>query len=589
MELARNEDCLDFELETPPSGRSRWQVELDQDQQIIATNDSCRELLDKSPEELLGKGLGQVLKLAHLGSLLVKGICFNSQPIVNAGRRFLCDYIPHTTSGQPSGGVFSIVEADEFQAEQPQLQDVIHSIDPATDIAHDGIIMVNREGLVTLVNQAFADVLGIRAHDMIGKHIHKSYPNSSLSRLPVVMETGQAEIGEPHLLNGRETVVSRYPLFREGKTIGAFGKILFKDSREVSLLADKLRSLSSKARPLAVPKSGKKEFRYDSNNILGNSPLIRDLKTKLLRIADRGSNVLLMGETGTGKELFAHAIHAHSPRRYGPFVRVNCAAIPEHLLESELFGYAEGAFTDARKGGQVGKFEQANGGTIFLDEISDMSLAMQAKLLRALQEKEVTPLGSNGTKHVDMRVIAATNVNLLKLMQEGKFRADLYYRLNIVALAIPPLRERADDLYQLCRHYIDVFNTEFGLNVQGLEPAAWDALRAYDFPGNIRELRNVIESAFNLVAGEVIQVGDLPQHLNQSLEHASGAPCGHSARHDGGAPIGLKPLQEIMEDIEKRIIEQALEQVDGNKLNAANLLGISRPGLYKKLQKYSIQ
>ncbi|BCR04936.1 sigma-54-dependent Fis family transcriptional regulator [Desulfuromonas versatilis] len=585
MEPARSEAHLESEPAPLGGGQPPWQVELDHEQQIIATNAACRVLLDKGPEELLGKELGQVLKLAHLGPMLSKGVCFRSQPITREGRSFLCDYLPHDDPGQEAGGVFSMHPAGENQSEQPRLQDVVHSIDPAADIASDGIIMVNREGMVTLVNQAFADVLGIRAHDMIGRHILKSYPNSSLSRLPVVMETGKAEIGEPHLLNGREAVVSRYPLFRDGRVIGAFGKILFKDSREVSLLADKLRSISSRTRAQPLTRAAKREFRYDCSSILGNSPVIRDLKNKLLRIAERGSNVLLVGETGTGKELFAHALHAHSTRRYGPFVRVNCAAIPEHLLESELFGYVEGAFTDARKGGQVGKFEQADGGTIFLDEISDMSLAMQAKLLRTLQEKEVTPLGCNNTRQVDMRVIAATNVNLQKLVQEGRFRSDLYYRLNIVGLAIPPLRERADDLYQLCRHYLDVFNHQFGMQVKGLSPGAWDVLRSYDFPGNIRELRNIMESAFNLVSGNIIQGGDLPMHLFQPL----GAVQGNTCRPETEAPIGLKPLQEIMEELEKRIIEQALEQVDGNKLNAANLLGISRPGLYKKLQKFNIQ
>ncbi len=587
MELARSIEKAPFDLNGPPGAHECWVVELDHELQIVASNDACLALIYKKPEDVLGQKIDQVVKLAHLNSLLMKGFCFRSQPIQWEGQAFLCDFTPAEKTA--AGGTFTMTVADSGSCDHPELQDIIRSIDPVSDISHEGIIMVNREGFVTLVNQPFADILGIAARDMIGQHIHKSYPNSSLSRLPVVMETGMAEIGEPHLLGGRDVVVSRYPLLRNGKTIGAFGKILFKDVREVSLLADKLRTISGKIRPTPLPRSGQQDFRYDTNNIIGHSKVMKDLKEKLLRIAERGSNVLLMGETGTGKELFAHAIHAASRRRYGSFVRVNCAAIPEHLLESELFGYSEGAFTDARKGGQIGKFEQAHNGTIFLDEISDMSLPMQAKLLRALQEKEINPLGSNTTKRIDMRVVAATNANLPKLVSEGAFRADLYYRLNIVALAIPPLRERAEDIFFITRHLLDTFNSEFGMNVQGLEAAAWEAIRVYDFPGNIRELRNAIESAFNHVAGEMIRVTDLPSHIVHSLN----LPAGHPAKRGGiesqAALLGQRSLQEIMEEIEKQLIEQALEQVAGNKLNAANLLGISRPGLYKKLQKYQLQ
>jgi transcriptional regulator with PAS, ATPase and Fis domain len=316
---------------------------------------------------------------------------------------------------------------------------------------------------------------------------------------------------------------------------------------------------------------------------------MKDLKEKLLRIAERPSNVLLMGESGTGKELFAHAIHAASKRRYAPFVRVNCAAIPEHLLESELFGYSDGAFTGARKGGQIGKFEQADGGTIFLDEISDMPMIMQAKLLRVLQEKEVTPLGSSVTRRLDLRVVAATNVNLDEKVRGGEFRTDLYYRLNVIALAIPPLRERRDDIYFITKHLIDDFNAEFDLAIQGLDEDAWRVLKNYDFPGNIRELRNAIESAFNMATGATIRLGDLPPHLLQAA--SSLRPAAGNADQQAGmlASIGQKPLQEIMEDLERQLIESSLEQAGGNKLNAANVLGISRPGLYKKLHKYHLQ
>jgi transcriptional regulator with PAS, ATPase and Fis domain len=257
-------------------------------------------------------------------------------------------------------------------------------------------------------------------------------------------------------------------------------------------------------------------------------------------------------------------------------------------MEAELFGHVDGAFTGARKGGQVGKFEQAHTGTIFLDEISEMPSHMQAKMLRVLQEKEVTPLGSTRTRKLDIRVVAATNVPLEKLVAEGKFRTDLYYRLNVIALDIPPLRERREDIYFITKHLIDNFNDEFDLQVQGLSDEAWQMLKQYNYPGNIRELRNAIESAFNMTTGPLIEASDLPSYLRQKfgpqfLKTAQSLPS-----PDLLSSVGQKPLQEIMEELEQQLLKATLEKTGGNKQGAASLLGISRPGLYKKLQKFNL-
>jgi transcriptional regulator with PAS, ATPase and Fis domain len=267
---------------------------------------------------------------------------------------------------------------------------------------------------------------------------------------------------------------------------------------------------------------------------------------------------------------------------------VNCATIPEQLMEAELFGYVDGAFTGARKGGQTGKFEQAHGGTIFLDEISEMPAHMQAKMLRVLQEKEVTPLGSTQTRKLDIRVIAATNVTLEQQVADGQFRTDLYYRLNVIALGIPPLRERREDIYFITKHLIDNFNDEFDLNVQGLTEDAWKILKGYNYPGNIRELRNAVESAFNMVNGALIEADDLPQHICQKFGTISPQSTQSLPGGELISSIGQKPLQEIMEQLEQQLIKATLDKTGGNKQSAASLLGISRPGLYKKLQKLNI-
>ncbi len=567
-----------------------WLVVIDQEQRITTSNEECFALLGKRPAELIGQRLGQVLKLGFLHSLLLQGICFKAQPVWIDQIKYYCDYLPLGMDPQSSGGLFSLMRSEQLDMPSLEMADLLCSMDQGSNLAQESLILVNTAGVITMINQPFADVLGVRAGEMLGKHVHSAYPNSNPSRLPVVMDTGQAEVAEPHLLNGRNAVVSRYPLFKDNKMVGAWGKVLFSDVREISRLADKFHSY------IAPPGSRKTrnqasglDFKYDCNSIIGHSKPMKELKEKLLRIAQRPSNILLMGESGTGKELFAHAIHAASRRRFAPFVRVNCAAIPEHLLESELFGYSDGAFTGAKKGGQVGKFELADGGTIFLDEISDMPLLMQAKLLRVLQEREVTPLGSTATRQIDVRVVAATNVNLDEKVRAGDFRTDLYYRLNVIALTIPPLRERRDDIYFITKHLIDDFNAEFDLNIQGLEDDAWRLLKNYDFPGNIRELRNAIENAFNMANGPNITAGDLPQHIQLAVGNAPPQAVDQTQQENLLTRIGQKPLQEIMEEMERRLIEASLEQAGGNKLNAANVLGISRPGLYKKLHKYQLQ
>jgi transcriptional regulator with PAS, ATPase and Fis domain len=490
--------------------------------------------------------------------------------------------------GAPEGGALVLTAHGRGNEAAMVLHDFVQSIDPYSLEAGGGILLVDRAGFILMVNPEFADILGLQVADMVGLHVNDSYPESTLSRLPKVMDSGKAEIGEPHQLNGRQIVASRWPLIKDGKTFGAYGKAQLRDGLGTVGFAGKLPSVEGKSNRRAIA-GHRPTALYDVDQIVCHGQTMCDLKLRLVRIADRSSTVLLTGESGTGKELFAHAIHAASRRSDGPFVRVNCAAIPENLLEAELFGYIEGAFSGARRGGQIGKFEQAHGGTLFLDEISEMPLAMQAKLLRVLQEREVAPLGSQDIRFVDVRFIAATNCDALALVKEGKLRSDLYYRINVVSLPIPPLRERPEDIFQLARHFVEQFNVEFDLNVQGLSSRAWAALKAYPFPGNVRELRSAIESAFNMVNGPFIRLYDLPVSIAELHSGDDSQALSHGLSNLSVArELAGRPLQEVMEEIEKDLIVSAMEKVGGNKLVAANLLGISRPGLYKKLQKYNL-
>ncbi|KXS44480.1 Transcriptional regulator containing PAS, AAA-type ATPase, and DNA-binding Fis domains [Candidatus Frackibacter sp. WG11] len=320
------------------------------------------------------------------------------------------------------------------------------------------------------------------------------------------------------------------------------------------------------------------QTKYTFNDIKGKSVEVKEAKIKAQQAAQTKSTILILGESGTGKEMFAHAIHNASHRKNGPFIKVNCAAITESLLEAELFGYEEGAFTGAKKGGKAGKFELADQGTIFLDEVGDMSLRMQSKLLRVLQEEEIERVGGNHTQNIDIRVIAATNRNLKQMVKDGDFREDLYYRLNVITINTPALRNRIEDLPVIVDHIITKLTAEQRLPRKQLTKDALNQLMQYDWPGNVRELENIIMQTFSLTYDEEIKPENLPNYILQT---------------DGHVPTlindeQIQPLAELTAEVEKQAVHQALELTNWNKKQAAELLQISRSTLYQKLSKYDI-
>lgn len=312
--------------------------------------------------------------------------------------------------------------------------------------------------------------------------------------------------------------------------------------------------------------------RYSSDSIVTVNKEMTALKETLAAVARSRSTILLSGESGTGKEVFANAIHAASPRKSKPFIKLNCAAIPDALLEAQLFGYEAGAFTGALKGGKIGDFEAANGGTILLDEINSLSMNMQTKLLRAIQEREIKRVGSSKTVPVDVRFIFATNQNLFEMVKNGTFREDFYYRINVINLEIPPLRRRPEDIPVLVQHFIRKFNREMDMAVTGITPRALSLLQRYDWPGNIRELENQIERAFNYLRGSELDI----QHFSLPIQQ----------NRPENAP--LLSLREARSQAEIRIIRQALDLTHGSKPEAAKLLGIDRSQLYEKIKRYQI-
>jgi transcriptional regulator with PAS, ATPase and Fis domain len=407
----------------------------------------------------------------------------------------------------------------------------------------------------------------------VGKHVEDVIENTRMNH---VIETGEAEIGGVQEIRGNKMVAMRMPLKVNGKIIGSVGKVVFKDISDFHSMSNKLNSLEKEIEFYKNELVEERTAKYSITNIIGESDKIKKVKSLIRKVAKTDSNVLIIGESGTGKELTAHAIHNESKRRTGPIIMVNCGAIPANLLESELFGYEEGAFTGAKKGGKKGKFQLANGGTIFLDEIGDMPPEMQIKLLRVIQERQVEKVGGSAPEEIDVRIIAATNRNLEKKVKEEEFREDLYYRLNVVKIELPWLRERKEDIPAIANSLRVKISERTGIYVEGISNEAMDCLMDYDWPGNIRELENIIERAIILLESDIMIK---PYHLPEQLTKHS-----KLKKFYGGG----RQLKDIVQEIEKDVILECLKRNKWNKNKTSQILGISRAGLYGKIDEYGL-
>ena len=433
----------------------------------------------------------------------------------------------------------------------------------------DGLLIVDENAIITMISKSYCDFVGMSQEKAIGKLVTDVIENT---RMHIVVQTGKPETAQLQKIKGSYMIASRMPIIKNGEIIGAIGKVLFRNVKELNILHSKIKNMENELQTYKTHLTQLNTASYCFDDIIGISEKICVAKSIAQKAAQTHSNVLILGESGTGKELFAHAIHLASDRLYAPFVKVNCGAIPTGLLESELFGYVGGAFTGAKKEGKIGKFEQADGGTIFLDEIGDMPLHMQVKLLRAIQEKEVDKIGSTGSKKIDVRIIAATNRNLEKSMHEGNFREDLYYRLNVVTIYIPALRERTDDILLIADSLIKKISKDLNKEVIGISKDSEDFIKNYPWEGNIRELENILERAINIIEGSnIISPIDLPEKITGRKESKI-----------------IKSLEETMIVAEKQAIIDALKAAGGNKTRAAKNLQIGRTSLYEKIQKYNI-
>ncbi|EGO62770.1 sigma-54 interaction domain-containing protein [Acetonema longum] len=432
-----------------------------------------------------------------------------------------------------------------------------------------GLVIVDHLCRIVYMEEKYARSRGCDPEAVIGCNVKDVVPTS---KLPLVVETGKPLLGDVFYHKGKPLIVNRMPLVKDGILIGA---ISFQVFEVAETLFESIKELQSQ---LDYYKEKVKKYsgvRYSLADITGSSSAAKQIRAAILKAASVNSTVLIQGETGTGKELVAHALHQESRRAHYPFVKLNCAAIPQELIESELFGYEEGAFTGARKSGKKGRFEQAEKGTLFLDEISQLSPAAQAKLLRVLQEKEIERVGGSDSIPVDVRIVAATNDSLEDMVKQGTFRSDLFFRINVIPIKLPPLRERRTDIPLLVEKFAEIYGDQAGLGTVSVAPEALELLMKYAWPGNIRELEHAVERTIHQCNSSLLEMKHF-EWLAAKVENR-----GHMTAGRG--------IQEAKAATEREMILNALRTTQGNKKKAAELLDIARPLLYQKMRRLGIQ
>ncbi|MFC5713298.1 sigma 54-interacting transcriptional regulator [Thalassorhabdus alkalitolerans] len=556
-------------------------IAIDDEEKIILFNRSAEEMTDLKEQMVLGRYIKDVIPGSELPRVLHKGEAEENQPLTFAnGRSILSTRIPLWLENIRVGAfaVFrDVTEIERMAEEVTNLKSIQKMLEAIIQSSEEAISVVDENGRGMMINPAYTKITGLRQENVIGEPATADISEGESMHLKV-LRTRKAVRGVRLKVgpNKRDVIVNVAPVIVDGKLKGSVGVI--HDMSEIKTLTEELKRARQIIRTL--------EAKYTFDDIAGHSKefLLAIQQAKVSAAAPM--SVLLRGESGTGKELFAHAIHNESNRKFNKFIRVNCAALSESLLESELFGYEEGAFSGAKRGGKKGLFEEADKGSIFLDEIGEMTLSTQAKLLRVLQEGEIVRVGGTRAVQVDVRVIAATNVNLEKAIHKKVFREDLYYRINKLPIFIPPLRERREDIAVLSNRMIEKINQDFGRTVEGITEEAIAMLKAYSWPGNVRELENVLGRAVITMplSQTLIDSKDLPP-----LEVAKTAPNSQLPSFATDLHQQTITLQEQVENFEKRVLLNALKEHEGNKTKTAKQLGVSIRNLYYKLKKHGIE
>jgi len=560
-------------------------ISVDYQNRINFINRAAENLFALSFAQIDGNNLSTVIPGLDINRVLKKG-CVEVGINYNFGDTRTVVNITPLFDGEKVIGAIAIfqdiTELESIAEEMSTVKRLNQTLETVLDIGYDAMVVVNESGDIVLVNKVFLNFINKKEINVLSQPINAVLENS---RLHIVVKTGIPELNDIQFIDGKPYVVSRLPIVKDGQIIGAVGKISFRRVDELRELASKLETMDNRLVHLReeLKKERYRERPYCFEDIVSINPAMHSLLNEARKAAQGLSTVLITGESGVGKELMAQSIHQYSPRKNKPFIKVNCAAVPENLLESEFFGYAAGAFTGARQGGKRGRFELAHEGTLFLDEIGDMPLSLQGKILRVLQDHTFEKVGATATVHVDIRVIAATNHNLEKKVGEGSFRKDLFYRLNVIPIPIPPLRERSEDILPLIHTFLRKYNSIFGMEVTDIAHDALEMLMSYSWPGNIRELENMIERAMNFTTENVIRIEHLPPELRE----------GGKQKNEYNKTFNREESRIIYkkkwEQIETEAINKALHNAQGNKSKAAKALGMSRSWFYEKMNRLGIK
>jgi len=542
-------------------------IMTDEKRQIIFVNRKFCEMVGYKDSEILYKDLADVIPNFHLAEMEKTDHHRMKIGIYHA----VANLSRYRTIKGDEGFIVLFQDISDVEKMAQELQTVLKwksIVQTVINNVYDGLVMINESKAITFISPSLLELFELKEREVLHKSVDDILPELGLSK---IIKTGISDISDMMEVKGIRYAVHRIPIYQRDEVIGAIGKIAFRGLDEMKELFRRFETSQTRNGQGESDKTKFAHFTFEQ--IMTSDKQMEKLIRSACKAAKGQSTILIRGESGTGKELFAHAIHSASSRKNGPFVTVNCAAIPEHLLESEFFGYEEGAFTGANRKGKIGKFDLANGGTLFLDEVGDMSFPLQAKLLRVLQGREFFRVGGTERIQVDVRIIAATHRPLEKMVQNGEFREDLYYRLNVFSFQIPPLRNRKSDILLLSESFILELNRLNGTAITGIDPDAQATMLDYEWPGNVRELRNVLERAMIFAEHGKIKREDLPDYMLLETENDS------TDRSTGSS---------LMEKAEKSAIKEAMQKTGGNKTRAAQLLGISRSVLYEKLKKYEI-
>lgn len=548
-------------------------VGIDSDGKVSLFNAAAERLLGISMSTAYGMNIQDVIPNSRLMFVLENGVEELNQVQQVGDIEIVTNRVPvFDESGRIIGAMAifrDVTEMRQLAAEVTNLREVQTMLEAIIQSTQDAISVVDKDGRGLLINPAYTRLTGLTPDRVLHRPADVDIAEGESMHMQV-LRTQKPVRGVPLKVGPgrREVLVDVAPILVGGDLRGSVGVI--HDVSEIKRLTEELDKANKLIRTM--------QAKYTFEEIAGESPAMVIAIDQARKAAHTPATVLLRGESGTGKELFAHAIHNDSDRRYMPFIRVNCAALSDSLLESELFGYEDGAFTGAKRGGRRGLFEEASGGTLFLDEIGELSVATQAKLLRALQEQEIVRVGGTTPITINVRVIAATHVNLEQAVATGMFREDLYYRLNVMPIVIPPLRYRFEDMESIVRHIIFRHNQAYGRSVSCISEGALEVLKRYRWPGNVRELENTIGRAMIHMGYQetALEAYHLPilQHPTAPVESIQGAALQLPTTGS---------LQDIVNHVERTVIENVLHEVNGNKTEAARRLGISVRTLYNKL------